>query len=133
MRRFRPSTVFWMLAFCLASVLLAWPLHQAQHAAEPVIAALAGAPDGADAAGDSEAPGGAVDLQQEGDGHGAGELTAKPCDLCFGHAGHHAMVSGSPLALRSHAEADAPPPSPPEGLPTGRCTLAAEPRGPPRA
>lgn len=120
MHRFSRSVTRWLLAAFAASLLLAWPLHEAQHARQPISKlALAALDLAVTPAGD--------DGTSPGDDAKTGS-----CLWCLFHAEHHAPP-GTPPALRFHAEASAPPVSLPCGLPAGRCALAAHPRGPPQA
>lgn len=107
----------WLLALAMLCLLLAWPLHQAQHAGEPV---------GAAAAWTAELPGGAADSDEEGEHH------AELCLWCLSHASHDAM-GATPPALRFHAEASAPPALLAAGQLREHSALAAHPRGPPAA
>lgn len=111
-----PPALRWMLAIAMASLLLAWPLHQAQHASEPARAA-AQAGTGA-----GSAP----------PGHEAPAAEAVACLWCLFHA-QHLAPGGTPPGLRWHAEADTPPIRLSSGLPQRHCSLAAHPRGPPPA
>lgn len=116
MLRFTRSVTRWLLAVFAVSMLLAWPLHQAQHASQP--------------AGDHAwvtASAAADDAPADGDDAGAGD-----CLWCLFHA-EPASLPGTPPALRFHAEASPPPAGLSSGLPAGRCPLAAQPRGPPQA
>ncbi len=125
MSRFRTLTTYWVIAVSMACVLLAWPLHMAQHAAEPlgadVVASLVGALDQPDGDGPVEAE---VDGGKDGKHQG--------CVWCMFHGQQHA-AGGAPDALRFHAESSPPPAAWPPGRLTGRSELAAEPRGPPAA
>lgn len=115
MLRFTRSVTRWLLAVFAVSVVLAWPLHEAQHASEALGAHVVATLDGADVpAGDTD------------------EAQAGACPWCLFHA-DSLPLPGSPPALRFHAEASPPPAEPGRGLPTGRCALAAQPRGPPLA
>ena len=113
MLRSSPSVQRWLLALAMLCLLLAWPLHQAQHASEPLAAAAVVLDTAAD--------------EEEGGGH-----HAALCLWCLVHAAHDAM-SGAPLEFRFHAEASAPPALLPAGQPREHCALAADPRGPPAA
>lgn len=117
MLRFNRFVTRWLLAAFAVSVLLAWPLHEAQHAGEAMAAVAIGdlgAAAGNDASGQQDEP------------------TVGSCLSCVFHADPLALT-GTPPALRFHAEASPPPADPLCGLPIGRCPLAAEPRGPPQA
>ncbi|ANH67631.1 DUF2946 family protein [Mitsuaria sp. 7] len=142
MPRFNRSLTLWTFALLVASVLLAWPLHEALHVSQP-ITALSGASTSSvegttsDAAADFDAViASAFDDHGDADGpdgvSGAGEAKGGGCAWCLFHAQLFA-ASDTPLVFSFHAEASSPPIAPPSGLPTGRCALAAEPRGPPRA
>ncbi len=129
-RMFRPTAIAnrWVCAISMVFVLLAWPLHMAQHAAEGVAGMAAAA-----TAAIADAGGGAdIDADAEPGGGGGGNAPSHACAWCMFH-GDHATAPGAPPALRFHAEASAPPRALPSGQPTGCCTLAAEPRGPPAA
>jgi hypothetical protein len=119
MLRFNSLVTRWLLAAFAVSVLLAWPLHEAQHAAQAMAEHAATADLAADTL-SKDAPG------QDG------EQATGNCLWCVFHAQHLTPLS-TPLALRFHAEASPPPAGPVCGLPIGRCPLAAEPRGPPQA
>lgn len=119
MLRFSRSITRWLLAAFAVSVALAWPLHEAMHADTA---------SGGHAATWSGLVGESPDDGAADPGDGA----AGSCLWCLAHAEHHAP-SGSPPALRFHAEASSAPPSLSCGLPVGRCPLAAHPRGPPLA
>lgn len=118
MLRFNRLVTSWLLAAFAVSVLLAWPLHEAQHAREAMAAIaaidLGGEASGNDASGPEDAP------------------TTGSCLWCVFHA-EHLAPPGTPPALRFHAEASPPPTAPVCGQPIGPCPLAAESRGPPRA
>jgi len=116
MHRPSPSALRWVLACAMLCLLLAWPLHQAQHASEPVSAA---------------AQGGAVPASAP-PGHDEPETAADACLWCLFHA-QHLAPGGPPPALRLHAEADTPPIRLSSGLPQRHGSLGADPRGPPRA
>jgi hypothetical protein len=118
---FRPGKFItrWLLTLSVLSVVLAWPLHEAQHAGESVGAHARVATELVSAL--------ATDPLDD-----SGEPEAASCPWCLFHA-DHLSLHGKPPALRFCAEATAPPAQLPGGLPTGRCTLAAAPRGPPRA
>jgi hypothetical protein len=120
MLRFSRSITRWLLAAFAVSVALAWPLHEAMHA-DP-------------ASGDHAAAWSGLVAESPDDGAaGTGDVeTAGSCLWCLAHAEHQAP-SGSPPALRFHAEASSPPPILSSGQPVGRCPLAAHPRGPPLA
>jgi hypothetical protein len=120
MLRFNSLVTRWLLAAFAVSVLLAWPLHEAQHAAQAMAEHAATAVDLAADTLSKDAPG------QDG------EQATGNCLWCVFHAQHLTPLS-TPLALRFHAEASPPPAGPVCGLPIGRCPLAAEPRGPPQA
>ena len=140
MPRFNRSLTLWTFALLVASVLLAWPLHEALHVRQPVAAlsgAAASAIEGTSAATDFDVViASAFDDHGDADGpdgaSGAGEVKGGGCAWCLFHAQLFA-ASGTPLVFSFHAEASPPPIAPPRGLPMGRCALAAEPRGPPRA
>ncbi|MFC7208699.1 hypothetical protein ACFQOZ_20260 [Comamonas endophytica] len=105
-----------MLAISMACLLLGGPLHQAQHASEPIgVAALAFA--------------GAASSSAQPDHE---ETEVDLCLWCLFHAEQVPLVS-IPAALSFHAEASAPPTVLPAGLPARHCALAADPRGPPLA
>ena len=115
----------WVIAISMVCVLLAWPLHMAQHAAEPLgaeaVAALVGTVDQPDDGGPADSdPEGGKDSRKHG------------CVWCMFHGQPHAL-SGTPEFLQFHAEASPPPTAAPDGRLTGRSELAAEPRGPPAA
>jgi hypothetical protein len=147
MPRFNRSLTLWTFALLVASVLLAWPLHEALHVRQPV-AALSGASTSAvEGISSASAPvAAAADLDvvvasvfdDHGDAddldgvNGAGEAKGGSCAWCLFHAQLFA-ASDTPLVFSFHAEASPPPIAPHNGLPTGRCALAANPRGPPRA
>ncbi|WP_431256983.1 hypothetical protein ACQ86G_20145 [Roseateles chitinivorans] len=142
MPRFNRSLTLWTLALLVASVLLAWPLHEAKHASQP-IADIVGASTtsadgvGTDAAADVAAATSAFAFDDHGDadgvdGGGTGEVKGGSCAWCLFHAQLFA-ASATPLVFSFHAEASPPPITPTCGLPAGRCALAAHPRGPPRA
>lgn len=137
MPRFNRSLTLWTFALLVASVLLAWPLHEALHVSQP-IAALGGVSASAlDEPATVDALVSASTLDDHGDadgvdGTGAGEAKGGGCAWCLFHAQLFA-ASDTPLIFSFHAEASPPPIAPPSGLPTGRCALAANPRGPPRA
>lgn len=131
----RPGKFFthWLLAVFSVCILLAWTLHKAEHAAEPVLApvlAQAGEPAGFGAvlaALDADVN---VDEDTDADPHGSDEPTKPECPWCLFHA-DHAAASGAPAHLLCHAESSLPARRLERGLPAGRCTLAAPPRGPP--
>ena len=147
MPRFNRSLTLWTFALLVASVLLAWPLHEAKHASQP-IADIVGASTasagggGSDVAGDlsaaasASASASASAFDDHGDAEGldggSGEVKGGGCAWCLFHAQLFA-ASATPLVFSFHAEASPPPITPTCGLPTGRCVLAAHPRGPPRA
>lgn len=154
MPRFNRSLTLWTFALLVASVLLAWPLHEARHASQS-IAELAGAttPSAEGSTSDVVASGNVdTDTDTDGaptavvnafafddhgdadgvDGAGAGEGKGGGCAWCLFHAQLFAAPD-TPFVFSFHAEASPPPPAPTCGLPTGRCVLAANPRGPPRA
>ncbi len=114
MLRFTRSVTRWLLAAFAVSLLLAWPLHEAQHASEPV-GSHAVVP------GDADTPTGDTT-----------EASTGSCPWCLFHA-DPLPLPGTPPALSFHAEASPPPLEPGCGLPAGRCPLAAQPRGPPPA
>ena len=114
MPRSSPSALRWVLAIAIACLLLALPLHQAQHASEPVSAAAQAQPGS---------------LQPE---HGEREAAADACLWCLFHA-QPLAPGGTPPKLRVHAEAQTPPTQLSAGIPVRHCALAADPRGPPRA
>lgn len=116
MLRPSPSALRWVHAMAMVCLLLAWPLHQAQHASEPVSAA---------------AQLGAVPTSAQPD-HDQPEAAADACLWCLFHA-QQLTPGGTPPALRLHAEADTPPTRLSSGLPARHCSLAADPRGPPLA
>ncbi len=116
MLRPSPSALRWVLAIAMACLLLAWPLHQAQHASEPVSAA-------------AQAEAGTQSVPPE---HGAPEAGGDRCLWCLFHA-EHLAPGGTPPELRFHAEAGTPPARLPAGVPARHCALAAAPRGPPSA
>lgn len=133
----RPGKFFthWLLAVFSACILLAWTLHKAEHAAEPVVAPILAQ------AGEPAAPGAALDVldadrgtdtdaDTEADSHGSDEPTKPECPWCLFHADHVA-ATGAPAHLLCHAESSPPARRLERGLPAGRCTLAAPPRGPP--
>lgn len=103
----------WVLAISMACLLLAWPLHQAGHASEPVTAA-------------AQAAAGAQDGGEDGEPH------AEICLWCLFHAQHQAPLP-PPGDFQFHAEVSAPPTLLPAGQPRQHSPLAADPRGPPRA
>lgn len=123
MLRLRASLTRWLLTAFAFSLLLAWPLHEAQHAKQPLIKVSQSGLDLPLSVDDDTSP--------DGDGD-RGEGKSSVCPWCLFHADHAPML-GAPPELRLHAEASAPPCVLSTGLPTGRCTLAAEPRGPPAA
>jgi hypothetical protein len=149
MPRFNRSLTLWTFALLVASVLLAWPLHEARHASQAA-AELVGASSASSASADgvtATVVGASVDVDaalianafafddhSEADGldGGNGEVKGGGCAWCLFHAQLFA-ASDTPLAFSFHAEASPPPLAPTCGLPTGRCVLAAHPRGPPRA
>lgn len=127
MPRFSRPLTLWTFALLVACVLLAWPLHEAKHAKQPiadVIAAMQGAVPAATLDADL--------LAAPADDHGTGEAKGAGCAWCLFHA-HHFAATHTPPMFSFHAEASPPPAEPPRGLPTGRVALAADPRGPPRA
>lgn len=64
---------------------------------------------------------------------GPDDATKPPaCAWCL-MLGQAQAPAGVPVMLLAHEEASAPPIFLEPGRPTGRCTLAAEPRGPPQA
>ncbi|MET1116846.1 MAG: hypothetical protein ABWY08_18090 [Comamonas sp.] len=117
MLRPSPFAQRWLLALAMLCLLLAWPLHQAQHASEPVGAAAALSAAPLDSAPDSD---------EDGEHH------AELCLWCLFHASHDA-TGATPLELRFHAEASAPPAQLAAGQRREHCALAADPRGPPAA
>lgn len=158
MPRLNRSLTLWTFALLVASVLLAWPLHEARHTGQ-AIAELVGATtfptegmtsevvagnDGIDADVDGAASDGASSnafanafaFEDHGDADGlddgSGEVKGGGCAWCLFHAQLFA-ASDTPFVFSFHAEASPPPLAPTCGLPTGRCELAAHPRGPPRA
>lgn len=123
MPRFNRSLTLWTFALLVASVLLAWPLHEARHASQP-IAGLSGVLTSAV---------NAATLDDHGDADdGTAEAKGGGCAWCLFHAQLFAATD-TPFLFSFHAEASAPPFALSSGLPTGRCALAADPRGPPRA
>ncbi|WP_431262323.1 hypothetical protein ACQ859_19490 [Roseateles chitinivorans] len=142
MPRFNRSLTLWTFALLVASVLLAWPLHEAKHASQPIAdivgaSAISADGGGSDVAADVSAATDAFAFDDHGntdgvDGGGAGEVKGGSCAWCLFHAQLFA-ASATPLVFSFHAEASPPPIAPTCGLPTGRCALAAHPRGPPRA
>lgn len=130
MPRFNRSLTLWTFALLVASVLLAWPLHEARHASQP-IAGLSGASTSANDATLVDVT--AFDDHNDADGiDGAGEAKGGGCAWCLFHAQLFAATD-TPFLFSFHAEASAPPVALSSGLPMGRCALAAAPRGPPRA
>jgi hypothetical protein len=144
MPRFNRSLTLWTFALLVVSVLLAWPLHEARHASQPIVA-LSGAstsapsPFAVDGTTADDAIVSASAFDDHGDDvgsdnadgvDGAGEAKGGGCAWCLFHAQLFAATD-TPLVFSFHAEASPPPAAPPRGLPTGRCTLAADPRGPP--
>jgi len=115
MLRLPRSTMQWVLAISMACLLLAWPLHQAGHASEPV-----------NAAAQAQAAAGAQDSGEDQEQH------AELCLWCLFHAQHHAP-GAPPTDFHFHAEVSAPPTLLPAGQPRQHSPLAADPRGPPRA
>lgn len=114
MLRPSPSALRWVLAIAMVCLLLALPLHQAQHASEPVSAAAQAQPGS---------------VQPD---HGEREAAADACLWCLFHA-QPLAPGGTPPEFRFHAEADTPPTQLPAGLAARHCALAADPRGPPTA
>jgi hypothetical protein len=112
MLRLSRSVTRWLLIAFAVSIALAWPLHEAEHAGQAAVAALhdEGAPT---------------------QGHTEAGQTAT-CLWCLFHADPQ-LPPGAPPALSLHAEAAPPPVHLHGGLPSGRCPLAAPPRGPPVA
>ncbi len=127
MPRLNRSFSLWTFALLVASVLLAWPLHEARHLSHPIADITP--------ASMSATPGAVIDAHFSGaeseDGHDEGS-ESQNCAWCLFHAQHFA-ASGAPALFRFHAEASPPPIASPCGLPAGRIALAAAPRGPPRA
>jgi hypothetical protein len=127
-----------MLALTVASLLLAWPLHEARHVSQPIaeqVAIATAAFEATTAAASLANAGISAGIDADADGHddtGSSEAKGAGCAWCLFHA-QHAVAADAPLPFAFHAEASAPPAAPPRGLPTGRCALAADPRGPPRA
>ena len=134
MPRFSRSIRLWMLALTVASLLLAWPLHEARHVSQPIAEQVANAAAVFDASLNASLnAAGLVDAgADDHDDTGSSEATGAGCAWCLFHA-QHAVAAHLPPPFVFHAEASAPPAAPPRGLPTGRCALAADPRGPPQA
>ncbi len=134
MPRFSRSIRLWMLALTVASLLLAWPLHEARHVSQPIAEQAANAAAAFDTSLNASLnAAGLIDAAADDhDDAGSSEAKGAGCAWCLFHA-QHAVAANLPQAFVFHAEASAPPAAPPCGLPTGRCALAADPRGPPRA
>ncbi|OWQ48258.1 hypothetical protein CDL60_06690 [Roseateles noduli] len=151
MPRFNRSLTLWTFALLVASVLLAWPLHEARHTGQAIAELVGATTSSADRpTSDVVAVVGVVDtgvddafvnafaFDDHGNadgldgGSGAGEVKGGGCAWCLFHAQLFA-ASDTPFVFSFHAEASPPPLAPTCGLPTGRCVLAAHPRGPPRA
>jgi hypothetical protein len=113
------SALRWVLAASLACLLLAWPLHQASHAGEPIGKAINAVSSLVAALGDPSV-----------DDAGSGEASADTCLWCLFHAGHF-PAAASHAGFCDHAEASPPPTHLSAGLPPAHCPLAAHPRGPP--
>jgi hypothetical protein len=118
MYRLSIFTTRWVCAISMVFVLLAWPLHMAQHAAEATGSVTADMT--ADFGADAEPV------------EGSGNARSHACAWCMFH-GDYLADGGSPPVFRFHAQASAPPRVLPPGQPTGCCVLAAKPRGPPTA
>lgn len=109
----------WILAVIAACVLLAWPLHQAQHASEPIGTETPLAQGNRAAVSNSD-----VDVpSHEGS-------TKESCLWCMFHA---SQLEAMPAFFQfcAHAEANPPPAQIWAGLPSAHSALAAHPRGPP--
>ncbi|WP_431046121.1 DUF2946 family protein [Roseateles sp. L2-2] len=141
MPRFNRSLTLWTFALLVASVLLAWPLHEARHTGQAIaeiVGATTSSGEGMTSDPGPNAFANAFAFDDHGDadgldgGSGAGEVKGDGCAWCLFHAQLFA-ASDTPLVFSFHAEASPPPLAPTCGLPTGRCELAAPPRGPPRA
>lgn len=139
--RFSTLITRWVMATAMVCVLLAWPLHEARHASEPIIgsgqasgAVSAVAVLAVDAIGGAGESGG----NDNNDNNGTDSIddgathVVKRCVWCMFH-GENYLDVGVPPTLTFHAEVSRPPSAVPCGRPMGRCPLAAEPRGPPQA
>lgn len=116
MLRFRRSALLWVYTMSMVCFLTAWPLHQAEHAREPLRSTADVVAASLDAAGERN----------------PGAHTAELCLWCLVHA-EHGPIGSAPAALRFHAEASPPPVALAQGLFPRHCPLAAHPRGPPAA
>lgn len=111
----------WVLAISMACFLFAWPLHEAEHAGEPVSQATHSANSLA-----------LVQLDHLADASSDREGKTEVCLWCLFHAGHFPLVA-THIEFSTHAEACPPPEHLSPGLPLRHCPLAAKPRGPPLA
>ncbi len=127
----------WWLTLIVVSCLFARPMHEWLDAVQG--SAAMGANLQASAGQDSHAPGADVaqdavnpddGSQQDGNQEEGAKTPACAWCLMLGQAQAPATV---PVMLLAHAEASPPPVLLDVGRPTGRCALAAEPRGPPQA
>lgn len=109
----------WILVAIIACVLLAWPLHQAQHASEPLGTATA-----------FEQGNGAAVSSSDDDVSSHEGSTKDACLWCMFHA---SQLEAMPAFFQfcAHAEASLPPAQISAGLPSALSALAAHPRGPP--
>jgi len=121
MLRFRPTILRWVLAASMACFLLAGPLHQAKHAAEPIgkpavsASCLVSAP-----------------IDQAADSDFGEEEKTDTCLWCLFHAAQF-LAAGAHTEFSLRAESSPPPTHLSPGLPPRHCLLAAHPRGPPVA
>jgi hypothetical protein len=131
----------WLLTLMVVSCLFARPLHEALdvwQATHRLPAAGVGRdslpPVAVAAQPQDERTGDLGSTPDDASDNGSSEEGGQPatCAWCLmlAHAQAPATV---PALLLQHAEASSPPIEPPQGLPAGRCALAAEPRGPPQA
>lgn len=118
MPRFNRSLTLWTFALLVASVLLAWPLHEARHASQAVAELVGASSDSADGV-TANVVGASVDVDaalianafafddhSDADGLDGGnsEVKGGGCAWCVFHAQLFA-ASDTPLAFSFHAEA----------------------------
>lgn len=122
----------WWLTLIVVSCLFARPMHEWLDAVQARATVNANLQASASQAGQAPGAQAAQDQDHPDDGSQEEGAQTPTCAWCavLGQAQAPAAV---PVMLVAHAEASPPPVLLEQGRPTGRCALAAEPRGPPRA
>lgn len=121
MLRFSPSTLRWVLAASMVCFLLAWPLHQAEHAGERI-----GEPTSSTISFVSSL------LEPTADRSASEEEKSDLCLWCLCYAGQFPALDVD-TEFCVHAESGSLPTYLSPGLPPRHCLLAPDPRGPPVA